>query len=372
MTGSRLERNSVFYRFASDATVEKIEFDGREIAVGDLKQAIADKKSLPKFDLVLTNEATNEVYTRDGAMLPRNMSITVRRTPPQNSKRPAVVHLEHDDIWSRMVTRIIPKKEETETQQLVRKACPPEYLCPLCCDLFEDPHIARCCGRSACSRCFSEHDAKVCPLCMNTMREDGTPIPNPQLADSVASLNLEYFVLPKGKDECQQVCKEECKEEPVEEPIPVEEACPGNVKPKVEVTGSDLHKLLTAPGLSSGTCALPCEWSGAHAVQPPPTFLWPPPQGVAVRPCMLTPEQFHAWQESIREACSDSESDSDRRRRRMKRARKGRTRKKNRSPSLASQLSNSSECVRHRQKHKKSQQALPSGTGKKVKRRTSG
>lgn len=278
MTGSTLQRNSVFFRFASDATVEKIEFDGREIAVGDLKQAIAEKKSLPRFDLVVVNEATNETYTRDGAMLPKNMSVTVRRTPPQNAKKPSVLHVEHNDIW-KAPPEPTPKVRTLPPAPVQRRACPPEYLCSLCHNIFENPHIARCCGRSACLQCFEAQEHWVhCPLCEKPWSKETTPIPNPRLSESVASLDMDYFLLPRSADKTQGG-------------VP-------SMTSALDIGDSN------PPAIPSNAAALDAVRPSCHdsnfAMPVPPSIPWAPPVALALRPCMLSREQFYAWQQAMK------------------------------------------------------------------------
>eukprot|EP00933_Yihiella_yeosuensis_P016024 TRINITY_DN13836_c0_g1_i3.p1 TRINITY_DN13836_c0_g1~~TRINITY_DN13836_c0_g1_i3.p1 ORF type:complete len:300 (-),score=57.54 TRINITY_DN13836_c0_g1_i3:12-911(-) len=264
---SKLDKNNVYFRFAHENNgVEKITFYGKEIAVGDLRQAIAEKKHVPKIDLVLVNESTKEVYERDGAMVSRNVSILVRRTPVQtkNKSLPAVVHVGGHDAWANMPAEPLPKKkEELPPPPPDKKSpCPPEYLCPVCRCLFKGPSIAPCCGRSACASCFKEGGESSCPLCSRELAEHQQPIPNKRLADIVASLDLDYFEIPGASQQAAPVA-------------------------------------LAAP------------------VAPAPAAPWPhaalpPPSAMTVRPCMLSPEQFHAWQQSIR---ADVKGDRNRSRR---------------------------------------------------------
>mmetsp|Transcript_58195 Transcript_58195/g.125815 ORF Transcript_58195/g.125815 Transcript_58195/m.125815 type:complete len:334 (+) Transcript_58195:128-1129(+) len=297
MTLALYEKNCIFFRFASDATLEKIDFEGREIAVGDLKQAIADRKCLPRFDLVILNEATNEVYVKDGAMLGKNMTVRVRRTPLLNSKKPSVLHVDNVDIWSKRSAEGQVKEEKVQAP-IQRRACPLEYLCPLCRQMFDDPCIARCCGKSACAGCFAARaeraETEECPLC-GKQGDNGKPIPNPRLADCVASLDLSYFILP-GEEEAARAAKK------------AEEA-----------------KAAEARRRSGPPPQLPNFWGSL----PPSPWGMPHPasphagqgHGVpALHKVALTKEQFEAWQRSVADA--DSESDSTRNRRRGRRREK--------------------------------------------------
>eukprot|EP00930_Biecheleria_cincta_P062584 TRINITY_DN48037_c0_g1_i1.p1 TRINITY_DN48037_c0_g1~~TRINITY_DN48037_c0_g1_i1.p1 ORF type:complete len:292 (+),score=63.48 TRINITY_DN48037_c0_g1_i1:119-994(+) len=197
MTNSKLNKNSVFFRFASEgSTLEKVEFYGKEIAVGDLRHTIAERKKLNKVDLEIINEKTNEVFSRDGHLLQRNIIVTVRRTPVQTQKKPTVVQIEDTDPWAKMEATTVKVEEEKPPPPEERPACPPEYLCPLCTGIFESPSIARCCGRSACGRCFAERSLENCPLCGRPCAEEQKPIPNLRLAAVVDALDVDYFDLP--------------------------------------------------------------------------------------------------------------------------------------------------------------------------------
>ncbi|CAE7625820.1 unnamed protein product [Symbiodinium sp. CCMP2592] len=186
----------VYYRFAHKSQVlEKIEFYGKEIAIGDLRHTIAEKQKLPKVDLQILNESTGEVYTRDGHLLRPNVIVTVRRTPIQTQKKPAVLNLEGADILSRVKRAKIAPQPKPEPVPEEKAPCPPEYLCSLCTGLFEpwpDLH-----GK--------ERKIRSCDLSMSSFRQDFgdlkpqadvRPLPNPRLADIIASLNLDFFELP--------------------------------------------------------------------------------------------------------------------------------------------------------------------------------
>lgn len=257
------ERNWVFFRFFSDATLDRFEFHGREISIGDLKQGIAEKKDLPRFDLVLVNEATNVEYTRDGAMLPRNTSVIVRRTPPQNPKKHAVVHLVATDIWSQEAVIDIPDDDEDQKKApIVKRPIHPEYLCSLCQNLYVKPRIAKCCGRSACEACFEPH--LECPLCQQEwdMGHLEETVPNQQLAGTVAKLNMDYFELP---GEAKPLL-----------------ALEDGVKPE----GAKLE-LKNEPSVSSTA-------SAAASSCPPALDHAPIPEAR-----MLPPEEFYAWQQAL-------------------------------------------------------------------------
>ena len=169
-------------------------FQGKGIAAGDLEQATLEEKGLPMSDLVLINDQTTGVCTRDGSMLPRNLTVLVRRAPLQNSKKPSVVLLGINDVWATMQSKAAAQKEE-RVVPVQRRPCPPAYPCPVCGSIFSDPDLAKCCGRSACSHCFKLQKDR-CPLCNKPWLEETRAILNPQLAHTVESFNLDHFALP--------------------------------------------------------------------------------------------------------------------------------------------------------------------------------
>ncbi|XP_021931899.1 E3 ubiquitin-protein ligase RBBP6 isoform X3 [Zootermopsis nevadensis] len=75
---------SVHYKFKSALEYDTVTFDGLHISVRDLKKAILHQKRIGKntdFDLQVTNAQTKEVYTDDGALIPKNTSLIVARIP---------------------------------------------------------------------------------------------------------------------------------------------------------------------------------------------------------------------------------------------------------------------------------------------------
>mmetsp|Transcript_65342 Transcript_65342/g.121808 ORF Transcript_65342/g.121808 Transcript_65342/m.121808 type:complete len:307 (-) Transcript_65342:82-1002(-) len=283
-----LEKNTVFFRFASGSAVEKVDFHGRDIAIGDLKQAIADQKNLNRIDLVLENEATGEVYSKDGALVPRNTILIVKRTPPQSKKAGPVVDLDATQravVWDKSSMLAL---QNTSLVPAKKKPCPREYLCPVCHRLFQNPSIARCCGRSACQKCFDSNEGDTCiidgcncPLCGRTWTEQTTPVPNRNLAQSVAALDLSYFEVPGDSR-----------------------------KPPSEGGAQTTAGLQTAEQVDK-----------LHElVMPAGTF---GEQTVTLKPCALTPEQFYMWQQSLGDHdCSSSDESRKKGKSKKKKAKK--------------------------------------------------
>lgn len=275
---SKLDKNAVYFKFAHEGhSLEKVEFYGKEIAVGDLRHTIAEMKKLPKVDLQILNDS-GEVYTRDGHLLKRNIIVTVRRTPVQTQKKPQVLDLEGADIFAPLKKKAkVVKKVEPEVPPEQKAPCPPEYLCPLCRGIFENPAIARCCGRSACTSCFEERAVGACPLCARQWADE-KPLPNPRLAEIVASLNLDFFQLPAKTVERQAALR-------------------GNQgPPKTEApAGPAASPPVAAPAAPAAARAAQAAPAAPAAVAAPVAA----PAGVTLVPCMLSPEQFHAWQQSL-------------------------------------------------------------------------
>ncbi|KAJ2077727.1 Retinoblastoma-binding protein [Coemansia sp. RSA 988] len=75
--------SQIQYRFRSTKDYSTIVFDGLSISVIDLKQEILrDQKLNPNdFDLVVTNEQTNEDYKDDMALIPKSTVVLARRIP---------------------------------------------------------------------------------------------------------------------------------------------------------------------------------------------------------------------------------------------------------------------------------------------------
>jgi len=272
-------------------------------------------------------------------MIPRNTIITVRRTPPLNSKKPAVLEIASSELWKEVSTKgekagAGDKDVDIDKKPVKRRSCPPEYLCPICRDIYVDPCIARCCGRSACSRCFggaaqaveppvrsekaevkpeptlklemklekAKVESKIeiveldleptievlhldfevpkgsCPLCHKLWAEATVPIPNWSLLETVRSLDLQYFTLPSDSK-------------------------------------AAIAARVDAAGQRAGAAGLPMFHAPPHAGGGPfvfghhpsvPPHAWhalPPwfPQHAPLppQPAMLSLEQFNSWQQSL-------------------------------------------------------------------------
>ncbi|CAL4073981.1 unnamed protein product, partial [Meganyctiphanes norvegica] len=84
---------SVHYKFKSAVEYDTLPVDGVNISLVDLKEAIIQQKRLGRgqpFDLQITNAETNEVYTDEKTLIPKNSSLIVARVPidPSLLKKP--------------------------------------------------------------------------------------------------------------------------------------------------------------------------------------------------------------------------------------------------------------------------------------------
>ncbi|XP_058084782.1 E3 ubiquitin ligase PQT3-like isoform X2 [Magnolia sinica] len=75
---------AVYYKFRSAKGYDSVAVHGPFISVWNLKEKIFEAKHLGRgtdYDLLLTNAQTNEDYTDEGMLVPRNTSVLVRRVP---------------------------------------------------------------------------------------------------------------------------------------------------------------------------------------------------------------------------------------------------------------------------------------------------
>jgi E3 ubiquitin-protein ligase RBBP6 len=75
---------SIHYKFRSAREYDTITVDGGFISLFDLKKAIIEAKKLGKsmdLDLEVVNAQTNEAYTDESTLIPKNTSVIVRRVP---------------------------------------------------------------------------------------------------------------------------------------------------------------------------------------------------------------------------------------------------------------------------------------------------
>lgn len=73
----------VHYKFSSKLNYDTVTFDGLHITLSDLKRQIMGREKLKAADcdLQITNAQTKEEYTDEGALIPKNSSVIIRRIP---------------------------------------------------------------------------------------------------------------------------------------------------------------------------------------------------------------------------------------------------------------------------------------------------
>ncbi|XP_063178305.1 E3 ubiquitin-protein ligase RBBP6-like [Chroicocephalus ridibundus] len=75
--------SAVHYKFFSKLKYDIVTFDGLHISLCDLKCRIMGREKLKaaNCDLQISNAQTEEEYTDDNALIPKNSSVIVRRIP---------------------------------------------------------------------------------------------------------------------------------------------------------------------------------------------------------------------------------------------------------------------------------------------------
>ncbi|KAJ4796701.1 hypothetical protein LUZ62_047947 [Rhynchospora pubera] len=87
---------SVYFKFKSAKEFNSLPIEGQFISIGNLKERIFESKHLGRgndFDLVVSNAQTNEEYTDEAALIPRNTSVLIRRVPGR-PRMPIVADIE--------------------------------------------------------------------------------------------------------------------------------------------------------------------------------------------------------------------------------------------------------------------------------------
>ncbi|KAJ8486185.1 hypothetical protein OPV22_018670 [Ensete ventricosum] len=80
---------AVYYKFKSAKDYNSVPIEGQFISVFNLKERIFESKLFGKgtdFDLMISNAQSNEEYVDEGAMIPKNTSVLIRRVPGRPRK----------------------------------------------------------------------------------------------------------------------------------------------------------------------------------------------------------------------------------------------------------------------------------------------
>ena len=86
----------IHFKFKSSLDYDTVSFEGAGLPVWELKKEIASVKKLGQsndFDLVITNAQTNEDYSDEYQMVPKNTSVVVRRVPMSTSSASKKLHV---------------------------------------------------------------------------------------------------------------------------------------------------------------------------------------------------------------------------------------------------------------------------------------
>ncbi|URE15418.1 DWNN [Musa troglodytarum] len=101
---------AVYYKFKSAKDYDSIPIEGQFISVANLKERIFETKLFGKgtdFDLMISNAQTNEEYVDEGAMIPKNTSVLIRRVPGQ-PRKPIVTDRNEMKIAEDKVEDLLP------------------------------------------------------------------------------------------------------------------------------------------------------------------------------------------------------------------------------------------------------------------------
>ena len=115
----------IHFKFRSSLDYDSIAFEGGGLPVWELKKEIIALKKLASgpmdFDLIVTNAQTNEDYTEEYQIVPKNTSVIVRRVPSATgvrggSKR-AIAHSHAPTSTSTPFNAPLPTPSQTLTEE---------------------------------------------------------------------------------------------------------------------------------------------------------------------------------------------------------------------------------------------------------------
>ncbi|XP_042457870.1 E3 ubiquitin ligase PQT3-like isoform X3 [Zingiber officinale] len=96
---------AVYYKFKSAKAFDSIPIEGQFISVANLKERIFETKLYGKgndFDLMISNAQSNEEYIDEGAMIPKNTSVLIRRVPGRPRKSIVTERVELNVVESKI------------------------------------------------------------------------------------------------------------------------------------------------------------------------------------------------------------------------------------------------------------------------------
>ncbi|THU62087.1 hypothetical protein C4D60_Mb01t01460 [Musa balbisiana] len=101
---------AVYYKFKSAKDYDSIPIEGQFISVANLKERIFETKLFGKgtdFDLMISNAQNNEEYVDEGAMIPKNTSVLIRRVPGR-PRKPIVTGIDEPKVVEDKVEDLPP------------------------------------------------------------------------------------------------------------------------------------------------------------------------------------------------------------------------------------------------------------------------
>ncbi|XP_064957580.1 E3 ubiquitin ligase PQT3-like isoform X2 [Musa acuminata AAA Group] len=101
---------AVYYKFKSAKDYDSIPIEGQFISLANLKERIFEIKLFGKgtdFDLMISNAQNNEEYVDEGAMIPKNTSVLIRRVPGR-PRKPIVTGIEETKVVEDKVEDLPP------------------------------------------------------------------------------------------------------------------------------------------------------------------------------------------------------------------------------------------------------------------------
>ncbi|CAL9750984.1 unnamed protein product [Musa acuminata subsp. burmannicoides] len=101
---------AVYYKFKSAKDYDSIPIEGQFISVANLKERIFEIKLFGKgtdFDLMISNAQNNEEYVDEGAMIPKNTSVLIRRVPGR-PRKPIVTGIDEPKVVEDKVEDLPP------------------------------------------------------------------------------------------------------------------------------------------------------------------------------------------------------------------------------------------------------------------------
>ncbi|CAM6096689.1 unnamed protein product [Calypogeia fissa] len=137
---------AVYFKFKSAKDFDCVSIDGHFISVANLKDKIVEQKKLGRgsdYDLVISNAQTNEEYTDEGFLVPKNTSVIVRRVPGRPSM-PIVADVKDERKSSLEVPPVNSDYQILEsTQKTIQQSSGPDGLDDFGIDLYAVPEVVQ-------------------------------------------------------------------------------------------------------------------------------------------------------------------------------------------------------------------------------------